>query len=126
MSDVEKAQTLPASKLGEYKVVKEIAEGTFGKVKSTFHVSYRVRELTDRLALADSGDTHCYGTYGRYEVLVEAGDQYDEDEEQGTARGGVYARVAASAHYQAVRYLSNKLPHVPIQTPPSTKPNLNV
>lgn len=34
MSDVDTAHTLPASKLGEYKVIKEIAEGTFGKVKS--------------------------------------------------------------------------------------------
>lgn len=31
------SQTFPASKLGEYTVIDEIAEGTFGKVKSELH-----------------------------------------------------------------------------------------
>jgi carbon catabolite-derepressing protein kinase len=34
MSDKDKLTIFPASKLGEYTVIKDIAEGTFGKVKS--------------------------------------------------------------------------------------------
>lgn len=37
------AEKFPPSKLGEYKVVDEIAEGTFGKVKSTCNVSGTAR-----------------------------------------------------------------------------------
>ena len=55
----------------------------------------------------DSGHSYCYGTHGGDEVPVEAGDQHDEDEEPGPARGRVHARAATPAHYQAVRYLSN-------------------
>ena len=33
------SETLPASKLGEYTVIEEIAEGTFGKVKSEYRPS---------------------------------------------------------------------------------------
>jgi len=34
MGDKEPQTVFPASKLGEYTVIKDIAEGTFGKVKS--------------------------------------------------------------------------------------------
>ena len=34
MTETDPLKPMPASKLGEYTVVKEIAEGTFGKVKS--------------------------------------------------------------------------------------------
>ena len=34
MGDKEPLTVFPASKLGEYTVIKDIAEGTFGKVKS--------------------------------------------------------------------------------------------
>jgi len=34
MGDKEKFTVFPASKLGEYTVMQDIAEGTFGKVKS--------------------------------------------------------------------------------------------
>lgn len=34
MSQKEKLTVYPASKLGEYTVIQDIAEGTFGKVKS--------------------------------------------------------------------------------------------
>jgi carbon catabolite-derepressing protein kinase len=34
MGDKEQLMVFPASKLGEYTVIKDIAEGTFGKVKS--------------------------------------------------------------------------------------------
>ena len=36
MSNNAPIESFPPSKLGEYKVVDEIAEGTFGKVKSAF------------------------------------------------------------------------------------------
>jgi carbon catabolite-derepressing protein kinase len=34
MNDKERIMVYPASKLGEYTVMQDIAEGTFGKVKS--------------------------------------------------------------------------------------------
>ncbi|KAI0317944.1 kinase-like domain-containing protein [Amylostereum chailletii] len=37
MAEIDVVSPLPASKLGEYTVVKEIAEGTFGKVKMAIH-----------------------------------------------------------------------------------------
>ncbi|KAI0033335.1 CAMK/CAMKL/AMPK protein kinase [Vararia minispora EC-137] len=37
MTEVDGLKPMPASKLGEYKVIKEIAEGTFGKVKMAIH-----------------------------------------------------------------------------------------
>ena len=41
MSDKDKFTVHPASKLGEYTVIKDIAEGTFGKVKSQCQVTFR-------------------------------------------------------------------------------------
>ena len=35
VSTENRVESFPPSKLGEYKVINEIAEGTFGKVKST-------------------------------------------------------------------------------------------
>lgn len=41
--------TFPASKLGEYKVTGEIAEGTFGKVKSEYRRSAIAAAWTERI-----------------------------------------------------------------------------
>jgi len=44
MSDDDFLHSLPASKLGEYTVIQEIAEGTFGKVKSlSFPLDHHTR-----------------------------------------------------------------------------------
>ena len=42
MREREPISVMPPSKLGEYTVVQEIAEGTFGKVKSMYLISYPI------------------------------------------------------------------------------------
>jgi hypothetical protein len=42
MREQEPIPVMPPSKLGEYTVVQEIAEGTFGKVKSMYLISYPI------------------------------------------------------------------------------------
>jgi hypothetical protein len=39
MKEQEPIPVMPPSKLGEYTVIQEIAEGTFGKVKSVYLIS---------------------------------------------------------------------------------------
>lgn len=40
MREQEPIAVMSSSKLGEYTIVQEIAEGTFGKVKSKYFISY--------------------------------------------------------------------------------------
>ena len=42
MREQEPIPVMSPSKLGEYTVVQEIAEGTFGKVKSMYLISYPI------------------------------------------------------------------------------------
>ena len=50
-------ESYPPSKLGEYKVVGEIAEGTFGKVKlATWHVPPEQAAVAQHGAAADGAD----------------------------------------------------------------------
>lgn len=50
------------SKLGEYKVIKDIAEGTFGKVKSAFFPSLLscLLSASDILLIVDTSGKTCY------------------------------------------------------------------
>jgi hypothetical protein len=69
-SENEVPEVFQASKLGEYTVLRDIAEGTFGKVKSEFsspnHVDHPV---THRLPL--SGAAHCDWSYCRDEIYFQ-------------------------------------------------------
>ena len=84
MSDKDKFIVHPASKLGEYTVIKDIAEGTFGKVKSQWQVTFRCK--ADLLTPLHSGHTHCYWPQSRYEVHFESRYPNDEDENQSPTR----------------------------------------
>jgi hypothetical protein len=46
MKEQEPIPIMPASKLGEYTIIQEIAEGTFGKVKSVYLISLLILRLT--------------------------------------------------------------------------------
>ncbi len=64
---------MPASKLGEYTVVQEIAEGTFGKVKSVYLIN-RLARTHNPFA---SGRTYPHGSQGRNEVHLKTRYQHD-------------------------------------------------
>ena len=55
------------SKLGEYTIVQEIAEGTFGKVKSVYLVSHPARSTHP----CTSGRSYSHRSQGRNEVYLE-------------------------------------------------------
>jgi len=57
----------PTEKLGEYTVIADIAEGTFGKVKST-HALLTVDPFFLRLEI--SGDAHDYRSQSRHEIYL--------------------------------------------------------
>jgi len=75
MRDQEPIHAMPPSKLGEYTVVQEIAEGTFGKVKSMYLISF------DHLAcsrdLVVSGRAYTHRSQGRNEVHFKTRYQHD-------------------------------------------------
>lgn len=71
--------TFPASKLGEYKVIEEIAEGTFGKVKSECCEGAVIVDGNSMHAF--SGSAHHHWTQGSYEVHLETSHCGDQDEE---------------------------------------------
>jgi hypothetical protein len=66
---------MPASKLGEYTVVQEIAEGTFGKVKSMYHILSR--SLGPNHDPFASGRSYPHGSQGRNEVHLKTCYQHD-------------------------------------------------
>jgi hypothetical protein len=58
----------PTQKLGEYTVIADIAEGTFGKVKSTHALL-----IADLLLLrVVSGDAHDYGAQSCHEIHLKS------------------------------------------------------
>jgi hypothetical protein len=70
---------MPASKLGEYTVVQEIAEGTFGKVKSTYYRYLdRLDHSHDPFA---SGRPYPHGSEGCNEVHLKTRYQRDTHKE---------------------------------------------
>ena len=76
--------TYPPSKLGEYTVIQEIAEGTFGKVKSESALSWASSPHVERYA---SGDTYRDGTQGCHEIHIQASNPCDKNEDESAARG---------------------------------------
>ena len=78
-------ETFPPSKLGEYKVVKDIAEGTFGKVKSMYRSQHLPLAVTNLPTI--SGRTHHYRSAGCDEVPFKGDDLCDKDENKGTEGG---------------------------------------
>ena len=106
-----------ASKLGGYKAIYGIAEGTFGKVKS---------EFTLLLSQVDGGDgltnhslknvLYFYLNNGlphdHRAVSVEGCDHRFAHEDAGPARGRLHAHLEASAYYQTVRLLSLSLTYI--------------
>lgn len=78
-------ETFPPSKLGEYKVVKDIAEGTFGKVKSVYRFQHLPLATTN--VLSTSGRTHHHRPAGSDEVPFEGDDLCDKDEDKSAERG---------------------------------------
>jgi hypothetical protein len=72
---------MPPSKLGEYTIVQEIAEGTFGKVKSMY-LSYPIRSLSAYgRNLFASGRAHPHRSQGRHEVHLKTCYKYDTYQE---------------------------------------------
>ncbi len=63
--------TYPPSRLGEYKVIQEIAEGTFGKVKSEFVLHIVRRVLCSDLLRSRSGYSYRHWSQGCHEVHFE-------------------------------------------------------
>ena len=76
----EQVTVMPASKLGEYTVVKEIAEGTFGKVKSMYLIS-SVNLLARTHDPFASGRPYPHGSQGRNEVHLKTRYQRDTHKE---------------------------------------------
>lgn len=73
----EPTTVMPASKLGEYTVVQEIAEGTFGKVKSMYSVNRSARSYDP----FPSGRPYPHGSQGRNEVHLKTRYQHDTHKE---------------------------------------------
>lgn len=65
-------QKQPASALGQYHVIKDIAEGTFGKVKSTcaFFFVIMVNILNWPSFVASSGQTHPHRSKSSHEISL--------------------------------------------------------
>lgn len=76
MREQEPFHVMPPSKLGEYTVVQEIAEGTFGKVKSMYNRQILNRSAPNHNHFA-SGRTYTHGSQGRNEVHLKACYQHD-------------------------------------------------
>lgn len=93
--------TYPASRLGEYTVIQEIAEGTFGKVKSNY-ASCPAGSFVGLTCTPDSGCPYRNGSQSCHEVHLEAGYRCYKDENSSATRGGIHASFEASAHHQAV------------------------
>jgi hypothetical protein len=103
MSD-EPFEALPPSKLGEYKVIGEIAEGTFGKVKSTPKPlsASRLPQTYYLFAIA-SGHPCNYEPTSSDEVSLQGGDNCVENKNKSSARGRIHAYASSPSHYQVVR-----------------------
>lgn len=97
----EPPQKFSPHRLGEYTVKGEIAEGTFGKVKSKHTSTFP--ETPRDLHSAHSGRTHRNRAEGRDEVHLKARDREAQDEDEGTKGGRVHARAEAPPHHQTVR-----------------------
>jgi hypothetical protein len=67
MTETDLPKAMPASKLGEYKVIKEIAEGTFGKVKSA---SCHWLSRAPRPETASSGYPHAHWPQCGHEISI--------------------------------------------------------
>jgi len=80
MREQEPISVMPPSKLGEYTVVQEIAEGTFGKVKSMYLLSCPIALAFNR-SLFTSGRAHPHRSQGRHEVHLKTRYQYDTYQE---------------------------------------------
>jgi hypothetical protein len=74
----EPTAVMSASKLGEYTVVQEIAEGTFGKVKSMYLILSHSARSHDPFA---SGRPYPHGSQGRNEVHLKTRYQHDTHKE---------------------------------------------
>jgi hypothetical protein len=95
----DKYRFFPASKLGEYTVSKEIAEGTFAKVKSelTKPFSSHFRRLNPF-----SGRSHHHWTNSCYEIHFESGYTPYQDKDPRQTRSRIYAYFETSPHHQTV------------------------
>ena len=109
----EDSSVYPAAKLGEYTVTGDIAEGTFGKVKSAPSRSSRPVLCACVLISTLSGSAHHHRSEGRHEVYLKGSHPYDQDQDTRAAGSRLHADPAASAHHQAV------CGHSPSDTPPS-------
>lgn len=96
-------EALPPSKIGEYKVISEIAEGTFGKVKSTWTWLVCAPYLTISPRIF-SGNPRHNTAEGRHEVSVEGGDHSISNKDKSSARSGVHASATTPSHHQTVRF----------------------
>jgi hypothetical protein len=108
MREQEPIRVMPASKLGEYTVVQEIAEGTFGKVKSMYNRQILNPSAPNHNHFA-SGRTHPHGSQGRNEVHLKACYQHDTYKKPCSTRGRIHAYSPSCPHNQAVRPLRNRL-----------------
>jgi hypothetical protein len=97
-----KHKVYPSAKLGEYHIIRDIAEGTFGKVRSASGLQNVHHGNCMTNCVIVSGSAYCDGTQSRYEVYLEAGHSCDEDQDASATRGGVHEGSQTSAHYQAV------------------------
>jgi len=100
----EDSSVYSASKLGEYTVTGDIAEGTFGKVKSAPFAPSPILSLLCVCALIStlSGSAHHHRSEGRHEVYLKGSNPYDQDQDARAAGSRIHADAAASAHHQAV------------------------
>src|SRR5262245_14073494 len=100
----DKLKPHPASRLGEYHVHTDIAEGTFGKVKSEYNsLTFERQKNFDETFV--SGYPYNHWSQSRYEVHFQSRHSYDENKDTGPARGGIHADSTSSSYHQAVRSL---------------------
>lgn len=90
----------PASKLGEYTVIQDIAEGTFGKVKSTSCKICLISAL-DQLMLY-SGHTHYNRSESCHEVYLKGSHPYDQDQDSCPEGGRVHANATTPTYHKTV------------------------
>lgn len=98
MSDKEPVEVFSPSKLGEYKVVDEIAEGTFGKVKSACFSQKSSCALHNQLGFS-SGIPYYHRSEGSDEVSIQGSNHRISDKDACSARGGLHAYAPPPPHH---------------------------
>lgn len=98
----------PASKLGEYTVIGDIAEGTFGKVKSASShpidsISCLCSVCVSLMLIVRSGSAHHHRPKGRHEIHLQGCHTHDQDQDSCPTGGRIHADPATPAHHQVVR-----------------------